>query len=89
MCVAPCACVLLAVRPTDGCGVDPPPCPALPCPGTVLYNILDAQDPHRFKINTEGPGMGWSQVQRMWVFPADLVREAVAMSFLVALAQAP
>jgi hypothetical protein len=60
--------------------VDPPP--ALPCPGTVQYNILDAQDPHRFKISTEGPGMGWSIVQRMWVFPAVLVREAVAMAAL-------
>ena len=77
--MSPCTCVLLAVRPTDDCGVEFPP-PPLPYLGTVLYNILDAQDPHRFKISTEGPGMGWSQVQRMWVFPADLVREAFAMS---------
>ncbi len=70
-------CCLLCDPLTTVVWNSPPPLPYL---GTVLYNILDAQDPHRFKISTEGPGMGWSIVQRLWVFPADLVREAVAMS---------
>jgi hypothetical protein len=46
----------------------------LGCPlalaGTVQYNILDAHDPHRFKVSTDGAGSGWALVQRMWVYPA-------------------
>ena len=56
-----------AMKATAKCAPTPP---TVPCAGTVQYNILDAHDPHRFKISTDGPGRGWRLVQRMWVYPS-------------------
>ncbi len=38
----------------------------------LVLNVLDAHKPHRFKVSTEGPGMGWSAVSSFRVFASPV-----------------
>jgi hypothetical protein len=39
--------------------------------GAVQFNILDAGDPHRFKVTREGAGMGWEFQDTLWAYESQ------------------